>query len=335
MPHVLGVDVGRTSGAVAMCGRDGRPVVVDADVPPLLAVADGEVVVGAPARALPVAAVAADLVDHVGDDVPILLDGIPYTAHDLLATLVAALADRAADGRGGSPDRVAVTHPPDWGPYRRALLHDALAGAGYPGALLLPTVLAAAEAEHSRAPLRPGESVGVALLGGRRVEYALAHRGPTAFELVDHTTLPEPGVGPAALTRAVDAFRAYLAATPPTRAVIAGGAARDPLAAAQAATLPVPTTVPADPATFPARGAALAARPAPAPPSDPALRPVGQPARRAHPAGVPAEVDTVVSHPGFPPVRVPVDAEPPPRPPVEIEPLVAPRRRFARRGGRS
>ncbi|GGS26521.1 hypothetical protein [Actinokineospora fastidiosa] len=503
MPYVLGVDVGRTRGAAAVCRRDGAPVVVDADVLPLLAVADGEVVTGAAALALPVGSVAADLLDHVGDDVPVLLDGVAYTAHDLLATLIAAIADRVVDGEGAPPDRVAVTHPPEWGTYRRGLFRDALAAAGYPGALLLPTVVAAAEAEHFRSPLSPGQSLGVALLGGRRVEYALLHRGPTAFDLAGHTVLPDTAgadldpddAARPTLTRTIDAFRAYLSADPPARAVIAGGVARSPLVAPLAATLPMPTTVADDPATLPARGAALAARPRLALPgartsasdpafppvrhpdgsnpafrpvrdgsdpgfrpvsaggdrsnrsvgsdpafrpvsaggdrpdrsvgsdpgfrpvgaggdrhdrlagSDPAFRPVregadpafqelrdgsdpgfrpvrgaggagalsdgGDPAVKAGgarggrmgvsgpadpllgaggaraeaggPAGrrdlpaVPSRpggldtLDTVVSHPGFPPVRLPVDAEPPARPPVEIKPLVAPRRRFGRR----
>ncbi|MGX7824459.1 Hsp70 family protein [Actinokineospora sp. 24-640] len=453
MPYVLGVDVGRTRGAAAVCRRDGPPVVVDADLPPLLALANGQMVVGADAAAVSAEWVAADLLDHVGDDVALLLGGVPYTAHDLLAALVAAVADRVADAEGGPPDRVAVTHPPDWGRYRRGLLRDALAAAGYPGVLLLPTVAAAAEAEHFRAPLRPGQSLGVALLGGRHTEYALLHRGPVAFDLVGHAAPADPAVGAClddlladlggqavkerlstvaevpvgesvvtqtafadlarpVLTRAIDGFRTFLSAERPARAVVAGGTARVPLVACLAAALPTPSTIPDDPATLPARGAALAARPRLALPtpraaaSDPAFRPVGiepgfratasdprlgpvgsvsgfgsgsyrpaepgfratasdprlrpagsgsgfrsessgpgfrstdvesgsrvtasDPRPRATGFGSPDSFDTVVSSPGFPPVRLPLDTEPPPRPPVEITPLEPPPRRFAR-----
>ncbi|MFC7617458.1 hypothetical protein ACFQV2_32590 [Actinokineospora soli] len=103
MPYVLGVDVGRTRGAAAVCRHDGQPDVVAADLPAALAVANGEMVVGAPALAAPPERVAADLVDQVGDDVPVLLDGVAYTAHDLLAALVAAIADRVAEAEGGPP----------------------------------------------------------------------------------------------------------------------------------------------------------------------------------------------------------------------------------------
>ncbi|MFC7617457.1 hypothetical protein ACFQV2_32585 [Actinokineospora soli] len=287
-----------------------------------------------------------------------------------------------------------MTHPPDWGAYRRGLLRDALAAAGFPGPLLLPTVVAAGEAEHAVAPLRPGQSLGVALLGGRHVEFAVLVRGQTAFELADHAAPPEPAAGAALddlladlggravkerlstavevavgdavvtraafadlarplLTRSLDAFHAYLSAHRPDRATVAGGTARVPLVTTLIDALPAPTTLREDPATAPARGAALAARPRlPAPRasgshpgmrpvrgpegSDPALRPAGSNPRML-PVGARAaldELDTVVSHPGFPPVRLPADSEPPPRPPVEITPLEPPPRRFprARRG---
>ncbi|MFC5290209.1 hypothetical protein ACFPM7_24395 [Actinokineospora guangxiensis] len=413
MPYVLGVDVGRTSGAAAVCRHDGPPAVVIAGVPAVLAVAGGRMEVGARALGADPGQVAADLLDQVGDDVPVLLDGVAYTAHDLLAALVAAVVDQVADGEGAPPDRLAVTHPPGWGAYRRGLLRDALAEAGFPGALLLPTPVAAAEFDHFRAPLAVGRTVAVALVGGRHVEFAVLSRGPAAFDLLDHAAPAEPDAGAALddlladlggrllkerlstaaevrvadavvtraafadlarplLTRTTDALHAYLAAHRPERALLAGGTARVPLLAELLPGLPTPTTIPEDPATVPARGAALAARlrlPAPrtgsipgfAPVaagvlghgggSDPALRPVAP--GRAGGAGsnpalrpvagrdlspVPARevelLETVVSHPGFPPVTLADDVEPPPRPPVEITPLRPPPRRFGRRGRR-
>ncbi|WP_175483029.1 Hsp70 family protein [Actinokineospora iranica] len=177
--------------------------------------AEGEVVVGQAAERRAVTEpdrVTRALLTRVGDDTAVLLGGQLYPAENLLAAFVAWIADVVADAEGGHAERIAVTHPPEWGSYRRGLLRDALHAAGLPGVLLLPTVVAAAEARHAREPVRPGAALVVGLAGGRHVEHAVLHRGPAAFEMVAHL----PAVDAEAGVRLDDLLAAHILAEAPT-----------------------------------------------------------------------------------------------------------------------
>lgn len=208
MPYVLGIDVGRTRGAAAVCrrvgGAFGPPEVVPIDggnrwTRSLIAISTaGEVLVGQVAEhraAIEPDRVARDFMARVGDGVPVLLGGELYPAETLAAAVVAWIADVVAQAEGAQPERVAVTHPPDWGSYRRGLLREALTAAGLPGVLLLPTVVAAAEAAHLREPVPAGTAVALTLIGGRHCEHAVLYRGQAAFDLVTHVPMVEPDAG--------------------------------------------------------------------------------------------------------------------------------------------
>ncbi|PPK64046.1 Hsp70 family protein [Actinokineospora auranticolor] len=413
MPYVLGVDVGRTRGAAAVCRRapGGRGpaevVALDAGarwVPAVIGLApDGAVLVGRAADKLAASRpdlVARAVVDRVGDDTAILLGGDLYPAETLLAALVTWIVDVVAEAEGGPPERLAVTHPPEWGNLRRGLLRDALRDAGFPGAVLIPTVVAAAEAHHAVARLAAGEELVVALFGGHLVEHAVLRRTPAAFDLVAHHVTPDAGAavddvlarhvlaaaehaerhdhtvpdlaaaaGPALLrtacatakerlstatevrvpvphlrtdvtvTRArfdelvhpllvpaITATRTLLARAPAeATAVLAGGTARIPLVAALA-----DSPVLDDPATAPARGAALAVSPR-EPAEPPRLGPAGPLVRDPESAPGLVPVDQAGPTPA-PMSTMDVSDEPPPRPPVRITPLRPPRGRFARQG---
>ncbi|WP_018686443.1 Hsp70 family protein [Actinokineospora enzanensis] len=207
MPYVLGVDIGRTRGVAAVRrrlpgGGFDAPEIGRLDggtrwVSSVLVLAgDGEVLVGQAAERAAAEhpdRVARSVVDRVGDDTAVLLGGELYPAENLLAALVAWIVDTVADAEGEQPERLALTHPPDWGPYRRGLLHDALTAAGLPGVVLVPTVVAAAEAYQDTAPLAAGSTIVVTLLGGHRVEHAVLRRTQNAFELVGQHVTTDAG----------------------------------------------------------------------------------------------------------------------------------------------
>ncbi|CRK59513.1 molecular chaperone [Alloactinosynnema sp. L-07] len=208
MPYVLGIDVGRTRGAAAVCRRTGsafgqaEAVPIDRGspwTPALLAISDGgEVLVGQAARAWAAVEpqrVARDFLPRVGDGVPVLLGGELYPAETLAAAVVSWVADAVAAVEGRPAERIAVTHPPDWGSYRRGLLRGALHAAGMPGVLLLPTVVAAAEAAHERAAVPVGSAVALGLLGGRHIEHAVLYRAQASFELANHRPLVDADAG--------------------------------------------------------------------------------------------------------------------------------------------
>ncbi|GAA2962507.1 Hsp70 family protein [Actinokineospora diospyrosa] len=228
--YLLGVDVGRTRCAAAVRRRVGAGF----DQPDVVALegsarwlssaiflgAQGDLLVGAAAElaaARQPERFARALLDRVGDDVPVLLAGELYPAENLVAALVGWVVDVVAEAEGGAPERIAVTHPPEWGTYRRGLLHDALADAGLPGVVLLPTVVAAAEAHHAEVPVETGTPLVVTLLGGHRADHALLMRNPIAFDVVAHHVTPRAG---AAVDDAL--YRHVVAAVAPPPPSIAG-----------------------------------------------------------------------------------------------------------------
>lgn len=201
MRYVLGVDIGGTRVKAAVCRRTGEswadPEVVLRAESVLHVAADATVLVGTEARRAAVAEperLARGFVRRVGDDVPFLLGDELYRPESLTAVVVGWVADQVADIEGSEANRVAVTHPPGWGPYRRGLLHEALKAAGFPGAVLLPGPVAAAESHLMRERVEPGTVLGVSRFGGECVDSALLRRGATTFETIAHDEQHAPAI---------------------------------------------------------------------------------------------------------------------------------------------
>jgi len=357
MRYVLGIDIGSTRIKAAVCRRAGEfwgePQVALRPIESVVHVAaDGTVLVGPEARRLiphEPQRIARGFARRVGDDVPLVLGDELYLAQSLTAVTVGWIVDQIAQVEGGEPGRVAISHPPGWGPYRRRLLYEALRDAGLPDALLLPSPVAAAESQLVRERVEPGTTLAVCRFGGEYVDFAVLRRGTSTFEVLAHAEQPAPEFGDLLADRfdgnlAAAAEAKELLSTPAdfdgpiTRAefdnllhpvvrttltqltryenldavLLVGGHARIPLVAEVAAEL-VDCRVITDPdaGTAAARGAALAARPA----------------AEASPEST-ALVPRVTGFPELDPDEV-YDAEPaPPRPPVVITPLEPPRRRF-------
>ncbi|WP_116046909.1 Hsp70 family protein [Amycolatopsis palatopharyngis] len=203
MRYVLGIDVGgsRTTAAVSRYTGDtwaeAQPLTLDGDrfVESVLYLSPDGVLAGRDARragAHDPSRMASGFLRRIGDDVPYVLGDVYYGAETLTAALAGWVADRAAEQESGEATRVAVTHPPDWGGYRRALLHDALDAAGLPGALLLPAPVAAAEDHRARAELAAGAVLAVCRVGGEQVETTALRRTQAGFELLGQSAATDP-----------------------------------------------------------------------------------------------------------------------------------------------
>ncbi|ROS40814.1 Hsp70 family protein [Amycolatopsis thermoflava] len=202
MRHVLGIDIGSTGIAAAVCRDVGErwsePVVVPAVESVVHVAPDATVSVGAEAVRRSVVEpdrVARGFLRRVGDDVPFLLGDELYTAEALTAAVAGWVVDQVAADEGEPAERIAITHPPSWGTYRRKLLLDALAAAGLPPAMLLPTPVAAAEGHLARERIDPQTLVGVCRIGGEHADFAVLRRGSTTFDLVTHAEPAEPTAG--------------------------------------------------------------------------------------------------------------------------------------------
>ncbi|MBK9547129.1 MAG: Hsp70 family protein [Dehalococcoidia bacterium] len=192
MSYTLGIDLGTTYTAAAVT-RDGRTEIFQlgdrtASIPStVLLREDGEMLVGdAAARrsATEPGRGAREFKRRLGDPVPLLLGGTPYSAEALSAhVLKTVLADVAAR-EGGAPDAVAVTHPASYSSYRMDLLSGVCrqAGIARPVFCSEPTAAAVYYASHER--IAPGERVAVYDLGGGTFDAAILEKTGDDFSLV-------------------------------------------------------------------------------------------------------------------------------------------------------
>lgn len=218
MGYVLGIDLGdtRTRAAVA---RGGEQQVVDAEIVALDAYdsenaldqdrdgsistvlhlgPDGAVLVGREAEAMSEhdpQRVVRGFTSRAGDSAPVVLPEGPYPAEVLAATLAGWVADEVAAIEGSGPERVAVTHPPDWGTHRRGALHAALDEAGLPGVLLIPNAVAAAYAHARREHVGVDAVLGFGGIGRLHLDAALLRATESGFELLAPAGRPpsQPG----------------------------------------------------------------------------------------------------------------------------------------------
>ncbi|MFD2418224.1 hypothetical protein [Amycolatopsis pigmentata] len=203
MRYVVGIDIGSTRVSAAICRRAGaswaEPQVVCLADSVLHVAADTTVHIGLDSAGVTAEPhrVAHGFLRRVGDDVPLLLGDELYAPEALAAAAAGWVVDQVAEIEGEEPERIALTHPPGWGPYRRGLLHGALHDAGMPGVLLLPSPVAAGESHLVRERVETGTIMAVCRLGGEHVDTAVLRRGPAAFEMVAFGEPAEPFAGAA------------------------------------------------------------------------------------------------------------------------------------------
>jgi actin-like ATPase involved in cell morphogenesis len=190
--YTLGVDLGTTYTAAAV-RRDGRTQVVQlgsrrAEIPSLVFLRDdGAVLVGDAAErrgAREPARLAREFKRRLGDPVPVLVGGSPYPAHALTARVLSHVHETVTRHQEGPPTSVIVTHPANWGPYKRELLMQAMTLADVRDVQLRsePEAAAVQYAAHER--VRVGEVVAVYDLGGGTFDAAVLRKTASGFELL-------------------------------------------------------------------------------------------------------------------------------------------------------
>ena len=144
MAYSLGVDVGTTFTAAAIA-RDGVIEVVSLGshqvTEPTVVFADGkELVFGNAAllrgRAQP-AGLAREFKRRLGDSVPLVLSGSPYSADRLVALYAKWVVDTVSEQIGERPQRVVMTHPANWTEFQLHLLTQSFDEVGLGSALFL------------------------------------------------------------------------------------------------------------------------------------------------------------------------------------------------------
>ncbi|MEM9034291.1 MAG: Hsp70 family protein [Actinomycetota bacterium] len=192
MAYELGVDLGTTFTAAAL-HRDGEVEVVElggraATIPSVVYVRDdGAMLIGDAAvrRAISEpASVSREFKRRIGDPTPIFVAGQPFAAETLSGHLLRAVVDQVAEREGGPPERLAVTHPANWGTYKLSLLKEAIAAAGFEDVLTLAEPEAAAIHYATLERVDPGRTVGVFDLGGGTFDASILRKLPEGFEVL-------------------------------------------------------------------------------------------------------------------------------------------------------
>lgn len=190
MPYVLGVDVGTTRTAAAVCrlGGAGRaePEVVGLGGPgggvasTLQLTPDGAFAVGEPGDPR---WTATGFGRRVGDAVPVVLGADSAVercpAEELTALMVMWVTDQVAAREGERPAHVVLAHPPGWGAHAKGLMHRALRSVGVEASLVPEPVAAAENHAFTRSSAGP---LGVFSLGSHAFSASVVGRG---FELVN------------------------------------------------------------------------------------------------------------------------------------------------------
>ena len=188
----LGVDLGTTYTAAAVA-RNGRYRVVRlarerADIPSTVCVAPGDsVLVGEQAETVGhqhPTAVARECKRRLGDIVPLILEGKPYSPQTLMAHTLSWTVRTVTKAQGGPPELLTVTCPANWGPFKHELLAQVIRLADVPSAIICTEPEAAAFNHADETTLVEGSLIGVYDLGGGTFDAAVLRATPSgAFVL--------------------------------------------------------------------------------------------------------------------------------------------------------
>ncbi len=192
MVYALGIDVG-TSYSAAATAREGRVEIFQlgeraATIPSVVVVrADGEVLTGDAAERRSLAEptrTAREFKRRLGDPIPIIIGGTPYSAEALMAHQLRAIMGRVTEELGERPVAIVVTHPASYGAYKIDLLELAIRQAGIANATLLTEPEAAAVQYARRERVPTGAVVAVYDFGGVSFEATILRKTEDGFEQV-------------------------------------------------------------------------------------------------------------------------------------------------------
>jgi molecular chaperone DnaK len=189
MPYRLGVDLGTTFTAAAV--TDGsEPTVIGLgnralQIPSVLFLKpDGEFLVGEAAERRGLSEpdrLAREFKRRIGDHVPIMVAGAPFSPQALTARLLRWVVDAATERMGEPPSEVVLTHPANWGPFRLELLDQVAVMAGLQTTRRCTEPEAAAAQYAAQTRVNPGDRVAVYDLGGGTFDACVLEKTGSGF----------------------------------------------------------------------------------------------------------------------------------------------------------
>ena len=198
MRYWLGIDLGTTFTAAAICreeaGRCALPEVIplgtrSTAVSSVVYLApDGQVVVGEAAerRALTQPEqVVREFKRRIGDEVPMVIGGLPHSAPEIATMVLRWVIDRVAQREGGPAAGIVITHPASWGTYKLQTMARAHRAAGLPEVTFRTEPEAAAASYALQERIESGSTIAVYDLGGGTFDAAVVRKtGASAFSVL-------------------------------------------------------------------------------------------------------------------------------------------------------
>jgi actin-like ATPase involved in cell morphogenesis len=192
MTFGLGVDLGTTFTAAAVSRGDQPEMVTLGDraaaIPSVVMIReDGSSLIGDAAHRRAVAQparVAREVKRRLGDPTPLILGGEPHSAAQILSRLLRAAVDAASAREGRRPDGIVLTHPANWGPYKRELFDSVPRLADLTAVSMVTEPEAAAAHYASTARVTKGSVVAVYDLGGGTFDATVLHQLDDGFEFL-------------------------------------------------------------------------------------------------------------------------------------------------------
>jgi YVTN family beta-propeller protein len=190
--YSLGVDLGTTFVAAAITAASQAKMVTLGDrsvaIPAVVYLRDDGVLLTGEAAGLRAVSsperVGRDIKRRLGNPTPVILGGRAFDVTALLGTLLRDVIEKVVKTEGEPPERVLLTHPANWGPFRRALFEEVPQYAGLDNPPLVTEPEAAAAHYAASRLLDDGQTVAVYDLGGGTFDATVLRKQPGGVEIL-------------------------------------------------------------------------------------------------------------------------------------------------------
>ena len=191
MGYHLGVDLGTTFSAAAAMS-DGPPTMIGLgnralQIPSVLYfLPDGGVLVGEAAEhrsGSDPGRTVREFKRRIGDPVPILVAGRPFSAQALSGRLLRWVVDKSAEQMGERPVDITLTYPANWGHFKIDLLRQVAMLADVDSVRACSEPEAAALQYASRSKVNVGDRIAVYDLGGGTFDVCVLEKTETGFQV--------------------------------------------------------------------------------------------------------------------------------------------------------
>ncbi|MBV9315097.1 MAG: Hsp70 family protein [Pseudonocardia sp.] len=129
--------------------------------------------------------VAQEFKRRIGDPTPVVLGGQAYSATALMGALLRDVVTKIVQSEGNPPDNVVLTHPANWGTFRRSLFSEVVKFGGLSRATTTVTEPEAAATRYATTrQLADGQTVAVYDLGGGTFDATVLRKVPDGLEIL-------------------------------------------------------------------------------------------------------------------------------------------------------